>query len=199
MKLNCSSQIRLAQGLLGAALAIGLVVVGGTNAEKEPFHMTTDWSHRYLIFSSPKTLFDRTQFSSNHRYVQPWVRRYAEQQIDRDDRDDREAWRSKRAETESLKGDWSMNMGAGARVGQGMYPAKFSFDVSTANCGHVVAPAQPDFVFYNTSLAGKNTLVAARGVLTSRAVASAPDSTITLTNNVGILVMSPGGAIGPGT
>jgi hypothetical protein len=60
-----------------------------------------------------------------------------------------------------MKGDWNMNMGAGARVGQGMYPAKFSFDASTSNCGNVVAPAQTDFVVYNTSLEGNNTLVAA--------------------------------------
>ncbi len=178
MKLSCSWQVRLAQGLLGAALVTGLVVVSATNAENEPFHATTDWSHRHLIFSTPKTLFERIQFSSNHRYVQQWVRRYAEK---KDDRDDREAWRWRRAEPESLNGDWSMNMGAGARVGQGMYPAKYSFDASTANCGNVVAPAQPDFVVYNTSLAGNNTLVAATAFGTFTA-ASAAGSTITFTN-----------------
>jgi hypothetical protein len=153
MKLNCSWQVRLAQGLLGAALVIGLVVASGTNAENEPFHKTTDWSHRHLIFSTPKTLFDRIQFSSNHRYVQQWVRRYAEKKRDRDDREDRR-WR--RAESESMKGDWSMLMGPLAMVGQGMYPAKYSFDASTANCGNAVAPAQPDFVVFNTSLAGSS-------------------------------------------
>jgi len=158
MKLDCSRQIRLAQGLLGAALVIGLVLVSGTNAENDPVHTTTDWSHRHLIFSTPKALFDRIQFSSNHRYVQQWVRRYAEKKVDRDDR---EAWRWRRAEPESMKGDWSTDTGAGARVGQGKYPAKFSFDASTSNCGNVVAPAQPDFVVYNTSLEGNNTLVAA--------------------------------------
>ena len=105
MKLSRSWQVRLAQGLLGAALVTGLVVVSATNAENEPFHATTDWSHRHLIFSTPKTLFERIQFSSNHRYVQQWVRRYAEKA---ETEDDREAWRWRRAEPESMKGDWSM-------------------------------------------------------------------------------------------
>lgn len=47
--------------------------------------------------------------------------------------------------------DWSVNMGNGATVGAGMFPAKFSFDVSTASCGNA---ATPDFVVYNTSLPG---------------------------------------------
>ena len=192
MKLDCSWQVRLAQGLLGAALVIGLVVVSGTNAQNDPVHTSTDWSHRHLIFSTPETLFERIQFSSNHRYVQQWVRRYAEKA---EKEDDREAWRWRRAEPESMKGDWSMNMGAGARVGQGMYPAKFSFDASTANCGNVVAPAQPDFVVYNTSRPGSNVLVAATAFGTfSAAAGAAAGSTIVFTNpTLGtVLSMSPG-------
>ncbi len=50
-----------------------------------------------------------------------------------------------------ISDDWSMDMGSGASAGLGMYPAKFSFDVSTANCG---TAAKPDFVVFNTSLAG---------------------------------------------
>jgi len=50
--------------------------------------------------------------------------------------------------------DWSMNMGSGATVGAGMFPAKFSFDVTTANCA---TPGPPDFVVYNTSLTGSAT------------------------------------------
>src|SRR5882762_9042415 len=76
-----------------------------------------------------------------------------------------------------------------------MYPAKFSFDASTANCGNVVAPKQPDFVVYNTSLLGNNTLVAATAFGTfSAAAGSAAGSTIVFTNpTLGtVLSMSPG-------
>ncbi len=55
---------------------------------------------------------------------------------------------------QSLHEDWSENMGSGATVGLGVYPAKYSFDISSANCG---SATQPDFVVYNTSLAGSST------------------------------------------
>ena len=49
--------------------------------------------------------------------------------------------------------DWAEDMGSGASVGAGNYPAKFSFDVSQANCA---TAAQPDFVVYSTGLAGSS-------------------------------------------
>ena len=55
---------------------------------------------------------------------------------------------------QSLHEDWSENMGSGATVGLGMYPAKYSFSISTASCG---TATQPDFVVYNTSLTGSGT------------------------------------------
>lgn len=50
-----------------------------------------------------------------------------------------------------LQTDWSVNLGAGATVGLGNSPAKYSFNLSSANCG---SSPSPDFVVYNTSLAG---------------------------------------------
>jgi hypothetical protein len=57
-------------------------------------------------------------------------------------------------EPNSLSKDWSENMGSGAKTGLGMFPAKFSFAISNANCGNA---AQPDFVVFNTGLAGLTT------------------------------------------
>jgi hypothetical protein len=180
MKLNRAWQIRLAQILLGAALAIALVLVHGTSAQNGPVHMATDWSHRHLIFSAPKNLIHAFQLSSNPRYVQQWMRRNAEIQSSS------QGWRWRRAQSESMKGDWSMNMGTGARVGQGQYPAKFSFNLGTANCA-------TDFVVYNTSLPGANTPVAATAFGTFNAQ-SAVGSTIVISNpTLGTtLTMTPG-------
>jgi hypothetical protein len=180
MKLNCSWQIRLAQILLGAAFAIALVLVHGTNAQNGPVHLATDWSHRHLIFSAPKNLVHAFQLSSNARYVQQWVRRNAEI------KSSAQAWRWRHAPHEAMKGDWSMNMGTGAKVGQGQYPAKFSFDVNTASCA-------TDFVVYNTSLAGSNAAVAASAFGTFTAQ-STVGSTIVFTNpTLGTtLTMTPG-------
>jgi len=56
-----------------------------------------------------------------------------------------------RYRSKGLHADWSENMGSGASAGLGVYPAKYSFLTNSANCGNA---AQPDFVVYNTGLAG---------------------------------------------
>ncbi|MFZ0319362.1 MAG: hypothetical protein WAL56_09560 [Candidatus Sulfotelmatobacter sp.] len=50
-----------------------------------------------------------------------------------------------------LRHDWQEDLGSGASVGAGNYPAKYSFYGTTANCGNAT---QPDFVVYSTGLAG---------------------------------------------
>jgi hypothetical protein len=56
-----------------------------------------------------------------------------------------------RYRSKGLHADWIENMGSGASAGLGVYPAKYSFLTNSANCGNA---AQPDFVVYNTGLAG---------------------------------------------
>jgi hypothetical protein len=155
MTSNNSWRVRIAQILLGAAFVIALVVVRGTNAGNEPIHLTTDWSHRHVIFSAPKNLGHHVQLLSNPRYVQQLVRRNA------GNHGDPGGWRWHRAPDPGtpLHGDWSLNMGAGATVGAGTYPAKYSFDATTATCAELngnLLPS-PDFVVYNTGLAGSAT------------------------------------------
>jgi hypothetical protein len=52
----------------------------------------------------------------------------------------------------ALHTDWSEDMGNNATVGIGNFPAKFSFSLSTANCG---SATNPDFVVYNTGVQGE--------------------------------------------
>ncbi len=47
-----------------------------------------------------------------------------------------------------------MSLGPGATVGAGNYPAKYSFSITTANCGNAT---NPDFVAFNTSKTGSST------------------------------------------
>jgi hypothetical protein len=152
MKSNNSWRIGLAQILLGAAIVIALIVVRGTKAGDEPVHLVTDWSHRHVVYSAPSSLMERFQLSSDTRYVQQWIRRNAEKRHDRDE------WRWWRApdDPNHLQGDWSEDMGSSATVGAGNFPAKFSFNPTSANCQTPAPPAgqQPDFVVYNTGLAG---------------------------------------------
>jgi len=149
-----SWRIRAARILLGGAFVIALVAVRGAKAGEEHVHLVTDWSNRHLVFSEPKSLMKRFELSKDPRYVQQWVRRNAERQHDHDE------WRWRRAleHPDHLQGDWSVDMGSGATVGASNYPAKFSFDATSANCATPAPPVgqQPDFVVYNTSLAGSS-------------------------------------------
>ena len=53
----------------------------------------------------------------------------------------------RRARRPSLQTDWSEDLGPGATLGLGNYPAKFSFSLSSASCA-------TDYAVYNTSVAG---------------------------------------------
>jgi hypothetical protein len=97
--------------------------------------MPTDWSHRHMVFSAPRSPREALHLSENPRYLQQWLRRNVER-------------RHRRHRLQSdLNADWSEVMGAGATVGAGQYPAKFSFSATTESCAK-------DFVVFNTSLAG---------------------------------------------
>ena len=148
MKSNRSWRSRLTQIFLGAAILLALVLVHEAKAADEHDHLVTDWSHRHLVYSEPDSHLKRFLLSTETRYVQHVKRREARRRgIGRDE------WRWHHApeNPHSLQGDWSMDMGAGATAGAGNYPAKYSFDTTSANCA---SATQPDFVVYNTSLAG---------------------------------------------
>src|SRR5580700_4625854 len=91
MKSNALSRIRLAQILLGAMIVLGLVVVHRTSAANGAVHLTTDWSHRHLIYSAPHNLAEHIRLLSKPRYVQQMIRRNAGRN------GDPEAWRWRHA------------------------------------------------------------------------------------------------------
>ena len=49
--------------------------------------------------------------------------------------------------------DWSEDLGIGASSGAGNYPAKFAFQITTANCG---SAATPDYVVFSTGSWDRN-------------------------------------------
>lgn len=181
MKSKSAWQVRLAQILLGVVIVIALVVVRGSNAGNPPVHLATDWSHRHVIFSAPKSLAQQIQLLSNPRYAQQLVRRG----IGTTHIIDRFRWRAPEG-TDTLQGDWSEDMGSGATVGAGQFPAKFSYNATTANCITPVPPTgyQPDFVAYNTS-------VTSTAASQSATVSAEPsyNSTFTISNGTNTLTM----------
>lgn len=186
MTLNNWWRVRPAQILLGTAIMLTLViVVRRTHAENGPIHLATDWSQRHLVFSRPHSLLDSFKLSANSRYVEQWLRRNAEKK-----KGGRNGQQGDQPQTNGIQGDWSAYLGStggGAPiggVGAGNYPAKFYFDITAASC---TAP-QPDFVVYNTGLAGSDTAVAAidTGTFSARPDVS---STVTIVNGATTLTM----------
>ena len=130
MKSNSAWRIRVAQILLGVAIVIALVWVRGTNAGNESIHITTDWSHRHVVFSAPQNLGQHFRLLSNPRYVQQLVRHNSRHQGTGDE------WRWRRAPEPEGTPAWRLEHGYGPRrdCGRGeLHPAKYSFNEGTAN------------------------------------------------------------------
>jgi hypothetical protein len=116
--------------------------MGGTPGPGIP----EDWSHHHVIFSNPGTFDDAMRNGTTDK----WGRivnepRYQIQQLRRS-RWQRpgSGWGHERSPL--LKTDWGMDLGSGASVGAGQYPAKYNFLTTTESCS--------DWVAYNTGLAG---------------------------------------------
>ena len=77
MKLKCSWQAR-AKVFPRCGDRNRTVVVGGTNASNNHVHMTTDWSHKHLIYSKPKSLAKQIHYYRVRGSVQQQIRRNKE-------------------------------------------------------------------------------------------------------------------------
>ena len=146
-----------------AIIVAGLVVSGqGMGKPNVRTGYPTDWSHHYLIFSAPRDAAQAVELSKDPRYLQQWYRRNAAPSVEGGGNGEGAigassfaGWESDssgsgRANSNPLHGDWNESLGPGGTVGAGHYPAKYSFSITTTNCG---SAATPDYVVFNTSLA----------------------------------------------
>ncbi len=122
----------------------------------------SDWSNHHVVFSKPATAEQAARVQQDPRYWQQ-IRRQSpaaavvetdRAQTDRlvNDRVIASEWRNHRPRSSppakpGLNGLWSEDMGTGATVGAGNYPAKYSVYVDKASC-------TTDFVVYSTGLPG---------------------------------------------
>jgi hypothetical protein len=170
MQLNFSRVVASGVGLVGM-ISLALLLGG---QEPAPSHsrisLPQDWSHRHVVFSNPTTLEQSLRVKQDARFWQQWYRRnvrqtipaeesYREESREPDDKfrlpdGDWFGWfrwiPRKPAPRNPLKRDWNISLGPNATLGAGNFPAKFSFDITSANCA---TAAQPDFVVLNTSVA----------------------------------------------
>jgi len=154
MRRNQQSSLWVGISILGV-LTMCPAGSGQTSSNRKAgIPVPTDWSHRHIVFSRPRTTEQAERVRKDPRY---WQQRYrAELPVRLPAADGREALalesrKARRKHPEKLHRDWAENMGTGANVGAANYPAKFSILGSTAICG---GNPQPDFVIYGTGLPG---------------------------------------------
>jgi hypothetical protein len=128
-------------------------VLTGQAAKPAPEGLPTDWTHQHLIFSQPSTFEKVREVTSDPRYWQQWYRQNVRPVLVDPAASGDEI--SRHFDTDSgPQGAWSEFLGSGASVGAGNYPAKYSFQITSANCG---SATQPDYVVFNTGLLGSGT------------------------------------------
>jgi hypothetical protein len=135
----------LSISILGA-LCLSPALLGQALPHSEaPVPATSDWSQHHVIFSRPGTAEQAKRVERDPRYWQQLARHAPARLPIAATANALASNASARAAKSNLKRDWSQNLGTGASVGAGNYPAKFSFDSTTANCTN-------DFVVYSTGL-----------------------------------------------
>jgi hypothetical protein len=119
-----------------------------------------DWSYHHLIFSNPGTYEQAIargtysqwiKFRYDTRFILQQMKRSAAPRGLSPQAGTAGAGVHAHAAATPLSQDWTMDMGSGATVGVGQSPSKFSYDTTNAYCDSDPAP---DFVVYNTGLAG---------------------------------------------
>jgi hypothetical protein len=115
----------------------------------------TDWSHHHLIFSRPSAADQAERVQQDVRYWQQLSRELPLSLPSAGTTPDNKQLQGSNALLGKHKfhRDWAEDMGGGASVGAGNFPAKFSFTTTQANCANA---AQADFVVYSTGLDGSS-------------------------------------------
>ncbi|HLW84595.1 MAG TPA: hypothetical protein VKR60_05220 [Candidatus Sulfotelmatobacter sp.] len=148
--------IPLGVGLVGL-IALGCVLTGqAAKTARHGIPLPTDWSHSHLIFSQPASVEQAMRLQEDPRFEQQLYRHYQALRLpavaaESDNNSSQLRFPSRR---HTVQGLWEEDLGTGASVGAGVFPAKFSFGSGVANCGSATAP---DFVVYSTGLTGSGT------------------------------------------
>ncbi len=150
--------IRLGAGLL-TLVTLAWILTGQAAKPDEQQGYPTDWSHRHLVFSRPGTAQQESRIGADPRYWQQFARRNVARFLTENGRHgvddgDFSFARFPARPTPQLHRDWAQSLGSGASVGAGNFPAKYSFQITTANCGNATVP---DYVVFNTGLPGSTT------------------------------------------
>jgi hypothetical protein len=146
-------------------ILIGLATLAFALAKRSPQRsqsrkgLPTDWSHRHVKFSQPRTVEQAARLQNNTRYLQQLERLNSRpvQPVNAQSggTTPSDARKDHRRRGRRLHRDWAEDMGPGAVLGPNVYPAKFSFSSTVANCAFGLPT--PDYVVFPTGVAGSMT------------------------------------------
>jgi hypothetical protein len=177
--------VRFGSSLLVLA-ALGWFLTGHA-AQPTPEGLPTDWSHRHLIFSQPATPEQALRLAKDPRYWQQWYRQNVARALmpASDERAGIDLGHSP-GEGGRAHGDWSESLGSGATVGAGNFPAKYSFQITTASCAN-------DYVVFATGLSGASNQasIVAFNNLYSGCTGPVPQVYWAYNTNAGVIMTSP--------
>jgi len=153
MQGNVSRVVLFGTGLV-ALVTLGWILTGhAANPLSEG--LPIDWTHQHVIFSQPQTFEEVGRLAGDPRYWQQWYRQHVARVISANGESSIESAYTQTGESvdNSASNDWVQTLGAGGSVGAGNFPAKYSFNINTANCVSNPTNAPPDFVVFSTGLA----------------------------------------------
>lgn len=144
---------RLVAGLVGL-VASGWFLTG-LAASPVTRGFPTDWSHHHVVFSRPANPQVAARIEADPRYWQQFARRNVTRVLSEDGSNAVELSASalRNALRSNTDADWSEDLGSGASVGAGNFPAKYTFQITTANCA---SAGTPDYVVFPTGLVGSS-------------------------------------------
>jgi hypothetical protein len=156
-------------------------------AAKAPQGLPTDWTHRHVVFSQPRTLEQMKRVGSEARYWQQFDRRVAVREVVQGPVSQIRRYIGPRpGQLAKMKRDWSVSLGSGGSVGAGNFPAKYAFKTDTADCNN-------DYVTFATGLLSSGTqasIVGYNNLYSTCASATIP-STYWAYNTGGTVLTSP--------
>jgi hypothetical protein len=155
-----------------SAATLNAAISGYESAAHESFQgLETDWSNHHVVYSKPEAGSDAEDtVQQDPGYWRQQIRRSLPEsetslaagvQADDASQWDSSAKKKKKkkppkGKPSTLTGLWEVNMDTGAEVGNEMFPATFTATTSPS-CANAT---QPDFVVYNTNVAGGTPTVA---------------------------------------
>jgi hypothetical protein len=153
MRINRRRFLCLGISVLGVLTLSPALLGQASPASEATVPVFTDWSHHHLIFSKPATAEQARRVERNPRYWQQQLRHSPVKLGEAEVRG--VASRMHHGTSDGIDKDWSIDLGTSATAGAGNYPAKISFQGTTATCAG--GPTQADVVVYGTGLAGTTT------------------------------------------